>query len=600
MKNKNNSETIDPENYGISPKWIYLPVTLLVVGFILYFSLRSESSNGDHDHDDGETQWYISGMHPWIIQPEPGQCPVCGMDLTPLRPEMLTGSLSIDPQIVQNMGVRIHQAESRPFEDEIRIFATLDYPEDQIRSATARSGLYIEKLAANQTGMRINEGDLLAEVHSPEVYAAGRELLELQRQGASEGTRGAAKSRLNILGVGEATVQQWLDEGSVSWTYPIRAKNDGILRELNSREGEFVPRGASLLSYVSLDPLWVDLALYPTVLSRLHAGMKGEIYNAASQDSSEITLDYIYPTIDPLSRLGRGRALLANSDYLFRPGEFTNVRFYSEDEEESVLLPREALMDTGKRQIVYISLGDGRFEPREVRVGRENISGFVEIIDGVEAGESVVISGQFLIDSESRLRESLLKLVEGDTAADQRVLAEGDGGKRSEMPGELDQALAQWLKIYLELSEELTDDRTDNHSSLSASLQAATEELQQLYDERSDDLADIWGETISALEQPVMDLKQADRLSDIRIALRDVSEPMRKLLQETGVPENLGSPLHEVRCPMFPEMGENAWWLQKDTSTRNPYMGPAMLTCADQRNALPTIADQFSDDDHQH
>lgn len=559
-----------------------------VSGLMERMAHRGDAHGDDQDHDHNGTQWYISGMHPWIIRPEPGFCPVCGMELTPLSPDMLTGDLAIDPQIVANIGVRIATAARAPFASSLHTVGTVEVDERLRREVVVRAPAFVERLHAQFIGQRVAAGEVLAEIHSPEIVAALNELLTLVRTNPNSPAARATRDRLRILGLDAPQIASIEASGEVPWTVSLKSRTDGVITALNGVEGQSLPSGGVLLEKADFSRVWVVGTVFESQLGRVREGMPAVVSSAVIPGLRlEGTVSYIYPTLNPQTRQGRLRVEVDNPDGRLKPGMFMRLEIEDVDATEALQVPREAVLKTGLRQIAYISRGDGRFEPREVRVGRENERGMVEVLSGLAAGDAVVVSGQFLLDSESRLRESLLKLVMGDTAAQQRVQAPVDAQPVLDaMPPQLGAALSRLLDAYLEAAEPLVHDHTDGIAAAARRISAAAGEIHALQG-LPDAVAALARSASASMRTTADALATARSPNAARVALRDLSDPLRELLHATGLPPEHPHEIHEIRCPMFPDLGDMAWWFQIDNTTANPYMGQGMLTCHDRRFALP-------------
>ncbi len=550
---------------------------------------RVTAEDGE-DVDDG--QWYISGMHPWIIRPEPGLCPVCGMELTPLSPDMLTGDLAIDPQIVQNIGVRLAQVERGPFHTALNTVGTVEADERTRREVVLRAPGYIETAHIRYVGQRVERGTPLAEIHSPAILASLNELRAFARTNPDGAEARATRQRLRVLGLTSEQVSAIEATGEVPWTVTLKSPADGVVTFLDAFEGQWLPEGGRLAEIADFSRVWVLATVFESQLERVREGMRGVArvaHRPADRLEGEVT--YLYPTLDPRTRQGRVRLEFANEDGRLKPGMFVRLELDDTGEEDVLQVPREAVLDTGARQIAYVSRGGGRFEPREVRVGRESEKGMLEVFDGLAAGEPVVVSGQFLLDSESRLRESLLKLVMGETAAEQRVEAPVDAEPGLEdMPADLARALSDLLDAYLDAAGPLVDDHIDGVHDAARKMRDAARRLGT--EDLSGDVAEVIETEAGRIAESAARLAEAASPRRARLALRDLSEALRAVLRATGLPPGYAQEIHEVRCPMFPEMGDNAWWFQTDTTVANPYMGQAMLTCHDARFALPRVGER--------
>ncbi|TVR54709.1 MAG: efflux RND transporter periplasmic adaptor subunit [Puniceicoccaceae bacterium] len=575
---------------------------VLAVGAATGYFLRghdhgAEAATSDHDHGasaSGETtQWYISGMHPWIIRPEPGYCPICGMELTPLDPAMLAGALTIDPLVTQNIGVRTAVAESGKLSHRLSLFGEVAVDERTRHRVVLRTDGYVERLQADFTARPVRRGEMLAEIHSPEVLAALGEWLALQRSSPDSSQARAAARRIALLGVPEETLEETATSGEIPWTFPVRAPADGIVRRLETVAGARINRGDTLLEILDLSRVWVLASTLGRQVDQIDAGQEA-VFRLSHRPGRTYqgSVDFVFPEIDPLTRQGRVRLSFDNPDGGLKPGLYGRVELAIEAPETRTLVPRESILATGDRQVSFISLGDGRFEPREVVMGAESVDGRAEILEGIEPGEHVVISGQFLIDSESRLREALLKMVEGTPAAGQRVRAPETGPTEAPpLPDEIDRELAGFLEAYLGITASLFEDSLRGLAETGPRLAETAATLAEVrpYGEDAPG-ASVWRRETTALVEPSRALAAAGSLAAARNALRDLGEPLRRLLAAVGVPAAMEDNLHEIRCPMYPEIGDNAWWIQTDRTVANPFMGPMMATCHDRRQALPRAA----------
>ena len=583
-------------------KSLFLAGGGLVVGLLLAAPLRTwwqhrydDANTEGHAHSTGETQWYISGMHPWIIQPGPGNCPVCGMELTPLSPDMLTGELAIDPLIVQNMGIRLATVEEGPLQTRLRTFGTVAFDERKRSSVVLRAPGYIERLHVRYVGQTVAAGDTIAEIHSPAILAALNELRSLRETSLDSTEVIATRERLRVLGLTSSQIAELESADETPWTIALKSQNGGIVTRIEVTEGSWLAAGGELLEVNALDTVWAIATASESQFNQIREGMEVRISipNQAHLDLHG-TIEYRYPTIDPRTRQGRARLTIDNSEEHLQPGMFLRIDLTDTVADNVLHVPREAVLDSGRRQIAFVSLGDGKFDPRTVRAGLETSEGRIAIHGGLRVGEQVVISGQFLLDSESRLRESLLKLVGGETAATQEVQAPmQDTAKIDPLPTEHSELIAAIIAAYLDVSAPLIDDHTEGLGEAAKRLANAVRGLQALPAPAATEQADAIPSMLTRIQTAAEALEQADSVNHARLALRDLSETLRTLLHTTGIPRQWPQALHEVRCPMFPVIGENAWWFQAATTTANPYMGQSMLTCHDQRFALPPMGGEI-------
>lgn len=569
----------------------------------IYSSLRAAIGLADDEHRHGEddSQYYTCGMHPWVILPDPGQCPICQMDLVPLDPEKFTGQIDIDPVVVQNMGVRVRPVVEGPLTREIRTVGTVDYREPDVRDINIKISGWVEKLHADHVGVVVEAGDPLFELYSPQLYAAQEEYL-LAWRSRDRGPQQrelleSARTRLEYFDVSERQIRELEQSGSPSRTVTLHSPYRGVVIEKHTVEGMKVNSGMRAFRIADLSRVWVMVTLYEFQLPYVSEGQSAVMtlpYIPGEEFTGEVV--YIYPTVDRRTREVRLRLEFDNPHGLLKPGMFTTVTLHSTLARERTLAPRSAVIDTGTRQVALVWKGRGRFEPRDVETGIEAADDMIEITDGLKPGEMVVTSGQFLIDSEAKMRESLARMLRDDLAADTAAAVEVVGDEETPLlPSAAVEALSEAIREYLAVQQTLSQDSTEGIAESARRLAGAMDRLIEI------DIPDrphFWHENTSAAaaRSAALQLIQADDLADARLRFADVGTSLSKLLQTTGVPEQVGE-LHMLRCPMYQQGQGGTWWMQTGEDVRNPYFGPRMLGCYDERKALPAAQAQPSADD---
>lgn len=363
---------------------------------------------------------YTCPMHPHYIADEPGTCPICGMDLVAVDPgggEQAEGneadvtdraSILIAPETIQNMGVRTARAEQARFGRTVRSFGLI---KENIRNETVVSGRvggWIEELSVTAVGDEVEAGKLLYRLFSPDLISAQQDYLSALASGAA-GRAQASEQRLKSLGLQESAFSQIKRRNQPLEKVPFYAQAAGIISELNVRVGTYITPGMLLARIQDYSTVWLIASVAEKDLAFLG---KETLARVTLPNLPERRLasriDYIYPTIDPASRTGQVRIVIDNTDGLLRPGAYADVEF-EVGVETRLAVPNEAILKSKAGSHVIVALGDGRFQPSTVRTGLSS-GGWTEVSEGLEQGSDVVVSGQFLIDSESSLRESFRKL----------------------------------------------------------------------------------------------------------------------------------------------------------------------------------------------
>ncbi len=557
------------------------------------------------DSKEGTTQYYTCGMHPWVILPKPGNCPICGMELVPLDASKFTGEVTIDPVVVQNIGVRIAKVADGTLTRTIRTVGTVEYDERQVRDINTKVSGWIEKIQVDYLGAEVKKGEPLFELYSPELYAAQKEYLvayQNRRSGAADSAAGmvpgagslmeSARRRLLFYDITPEQIAALQKSGEPAKTMVIRSPYAGVVTEKHGNEGMKVDPGMRVYRIADLSKVWVMATLYEYQLPYVQAGQKAVMtlpYIPGQEFEGRIV--YIYPYLSEKSREVKVRIEFDNPYGVLKPGMFANIDLQNTLPRKRVLVPREAIIDTGERQVAFVSLGEGRFEPREVKMGAEDGEGRVEVLAGLEPGEDVVVSGQFLIDSESKIREALAKMIRGNTASDQKaVVAQAAPAPASDeavkLPDAVSAALGRVLDHYLAIGDILAGDEVKGIGGHAGRI---AEELRAATAVEIPGRPGFWKEhpEAAAASAAARALAAPGNLEEARSRFADLSEALAGLVQTTGVPASYPKQVDRLHCPMFQKEQGGSVWLQTEGDVHNPYFGKAMLKCHDARNAMP-------------
>ena len=352
--------------------------------------------------------WY-DPMQPQQKFDKPGKSPFMDMQLVPkYADEEQAGTVSISPQVVQNLGVRIAEAQSGSLETRFEAVGSVAYDERGVVQLQARAAGFVEKLYARAPLDAVRKGAPLVEILYPEWAGAQEEFLFLVK--SSPSLAPAARQRLALLGMSEAEISAVERDGKVRARITLTAPISGVVAELGVREGMTVAPGAPLFKLVDLSKVWVNAEVPEAQAGWLLPGAMVEARVAAYADRKfDGRVGAFLPEVSATTRTLRARIELDNPDSLLKPGMFATLLFRGERGRKSVLVPSEAVIRTGSRDVVILALGDGKFRSVPVEVGAE-AGGQSEVLKGVQAGEKVVLSGQFLIDSEASLGATLSRL----------------------------------------------------------------------------------------------------------------------------------------------------------------------------------------------
>ncbi len=577
-----------------------LLLAAFVAGVFLSTPARSLVSHIFHKQpakaDESHPYW-TCGMHPWVVLPEPGDCPICHMKLVPLDASKFTKEIAIDPTMTQNIGVRVSPVVSGPVRQVIRTVGAVDYDETLVRDVNLKVSGWVEKLYINSVGQEVAKDQPLLDIYSPELYSAqveyllalkGKDILRSSDNGSDSDLLTAGRKRLENLDISPAQIAELEKSGKATKTMALRSPFRGTVVAKSVLDGQRVDAGTSLLRIADLSKVWIMVTVYEYQIPFVEVGQKAVMsLPYIPGQTFEGKVAYVYPYLNAELRQAKVRLEFENPRLLLKPGMFANVELVRTLVADRTLVPREAVIDTGTRQIAFVSLGGGRFEPRRVQVGVEAENGTLEILDGLKPGERVVTSGEFLLDSESRLREALEKMVKGTLAATQPTQAATAGASElAAMPEDASKALSSVLDGYLAAWMKLSGDTLDGVPPAAKEIASGVDALIAI---NLPDRPHFWHEHTEVAEvgAHARALATEKDIDKARQHFADMSIALRKLLRATGVPPAFGKEVQELHCPMYRENQGGTVWLQTPGEVRNPYYGSKMLGCFDTRYALP-------------
>ena len=368
---------------------------------------------------NGDGIVYQDGMHPQIVQDEPGLCPICNMELTPVSVGGgEAGVVEIDPVTVQNMGVRTALVAMGQLDREVRTTGTFEARDTGRETVTLRVGGFVERLYVDTEGQRVRQGQPLLEIYSPDLVSTQQDLLLAIRNrellGGGEGAARlvqAARTRLRLFGLSAGQIAAVERSGTIQETVTLYAPASGTVQNKRITDGMQATPGMPLMDIVNLGALYLQVAVPEQDLGWVRPGARA-VVDVTSLPGEELRgrVDYVYDTIDPATRTGTARVTVANAGGRLRPGMYATATLFGAASAPRPVVPSEAVVRTGGESAgeaaVIIALGEGRFRPQPVTLGEES-GGMVQILSGVSAGDRVVTSAQFLIDSEARLSSAL-------------------------------------------------------------------------------------------------------------------------------------------------------------------------------------------------
>ena len=588
-------------------------------------------------------QLYTCGMHPQIIKKAPGNCPICGMALTLIRANtngakpapsgermikyykssMNPGEVSdkpgkdsmgmdlipvfeggdgsaqtiqIDAVTIQRMNLKTGLVTHGPVLRELRTVGAVAYNESGWRDITLKYEGWIEKLIVNTSWTAVKAGDPLFEIYSPDLYNAELNyLVALRSEGAAGGplTR-ASLARLQLFDLPPDAIAELSRSGEAPRTYVFRAPVDGIVIEKMAVAGQMMKPGERLYRLADLSSVWVLAQIPEQDVAFVRAGQDATVrVTYGPERLLDGRVETLLPQVEDQTRAATARIVLANPDASLRPGMFVDVRFVARLADDAVLVPDLAVLRSGEHNTVFIARDHGTFEPREVKLGVRSQGNLYEVLSGLTAGERVVISGQFMLDSESQLRDAIQKMLKS-SEADAGIAASNSAVLQPVANGEVDGLKLRPAGNAAVGGDEMSMLPTGARTALKTLALAASDGSEAL---AADDLA-RYQKILPAMRQALAAFLESyehaahgplgkfkDTLpdsADIKATRRDFasfSTAVADLVRENHLHQAAG--MHIFQCPMAPGIGTGRW-LQRSGELKNPFYGSAMLECGEE------------------
>ena len=367
-----------------------------------------------------EVLYWVAPMDPNYQRDEPGKSPM-GMDLVPVYADPAGGdAITISPEVIQNLGVRTSKAEISKLWRGIDTVGYVDFDESKLSHIHLRTEGWIENLAVRSEGERVKKGDRLFDFYSPQLVNAQEEFVQALSVG-NTGLVSASNERLLALGISKGQIASLRKTRKARQYISVFAPQDGVVASLPVREGMFIKPSMKVMSLADLSSVWLLAEIFERQADWVSMG-----------DSAQVTLsylpgrewqgkvEYIYPSLDPKTRTLKVRLRFDNPEEALKPNMYANVKIFGGAKTNILVIPMEALIRTGRNERVIVALGEGRFEARTVKAGIES-GDWVEISRGLKPGEEVVVSGQFLIDSESSIKASFKRMSKPDETKDMEM-----------------------------------------------------------------------------------------------------------------------------------------------------------------------------------
>lgn len=592
---------------NISKTQIIIGSTLLLVGVLFGWLLfgrisPSDANKEEHVHsgnlDEKASVWTCS-MHPQIRQSEPGDCPICGMDLIPLEnssQEVDPMSIQMSPTAMQLAKVETMIVGNEQARKSIRLNGKVQTDERSVFTQPSHLPGRIEKLMVNFTGDFVKAGQTIAYVYSPELVTAQEELFEARKiKEVQPQLFEAAKKKLRNWKLTNTQIDEILNTNKAIEQFPILANSSGYVTKKLVNSGDYIRQGEPLYEISDLSRLWILFDVYESDMQWVKTGspisytvesLPGKTYRG--------TIKYIDPIIDPATRVAKARVEVVNGASKLKPEMFVSGTLESKlsGKKESIVVPKTAVMWTGKRSVVYTmnTTAEGvAFRMREVTLGPELGENYV-IEDGLIQGEEIAVNGTFSIDAAAQLagKPSMMS-PEGGAV----MTGHNHGGSSSEptkpsaatnsqisVSKNAKQSLIPLLNTYLALKNALVADDLTKAKSTASKLNADLKKINMgVFKGNSHQ---TWMTISSSLSKELQHVEHVKNIEELRVIFQDVSTNMIRLTESFNPNESL---LYVQFCPMA-DNNKGAYWLSKDKAIKNPYYGQDMLSCGEVKRTI--------------
>lgn len=580
---------------------------ILIIGLVLGWFLFGTSSTSEATHNHAvvseDNQLWTCSMHPQIMQPEPGDCPICGMELIPAESGhdgLLADQFKLTENAMALANIQTAIVGTGDIADNtLRLSGKIvENEEGNSVQASYFSGR-IERLNISFTGEKVGKGQLLATIYSPELYAAQQELLTTASLKESQpALYKAVRNKLKLWKLSDSQIDQIESSGKVRENFPVYATVSGTVSEKLVAQGDYVKQGQPLLKIANLNTVWANFDIYENQIDAFSIGQEISIRSAAYANKEfKAKVDFINPVLDTRTRTVKLRAVLPNTDQLFKPGMFVEgtVKGMTAPKGQALTIPASAVLWTGKRSVVYIKPSQDQpvFEMREVTLGNK-LGEQYEVLEGLENGNEIVVYGTFTVDAAAQLRgkKSMMNKEGGVTTTgheghtlseDASTNTEVDHSKmikRVAVSMDFQNQLKEVYDEYIDIKDALVKEDSKKVVTASKKLldQLNKVDMKLLPDNSSHT---HWMALEKDIKASALSISTTTAIKVQRLHFKQLSLQLTNAIERFGVNEKVVLAF----CPMADE-NKGAYWLTKEERVINPYFGDAMLSCGEVKQVI--------------
>lgn len=568
----------------------------VIAGYLIFGGTSNESTLKEHDHSEeiASSKMWTCSMHPQIMQPEPGDCPICGMDLIPAESGadgLAMNQFKMTKNAMALANVKTLVVGSGNTKEGILTLSGKIVENEEINGTQAAYfGGRIEKLNVNFEGEQINKGQLLATIYSPELVSAQQELLTATRLKESQPELyKAVRNKLKLWKLSEKQIAQIENSGKVTENFPVFANASGTVSKIMVEEGDYVKQGAALFSIADLSSVWAVFDSYENQVGSLKKDQPITIVaNSYPNTRLKAKISFIDPMLNSNKRTVEVRAVLRNKDGLLKPGMFVqgSIMLSAGKMADRLTIPESAILWTGERSVVYVKTDSEEpvFEMREVTLGTI-VNGSYEVLEGLKNGTEIVTNGTFTVDAAAQLKgkKSMMNEDGGKTMTGH----EGHTGASMEeeptttsmkmdIPKGVQKDFISIIDLYIDVKDALV---ASNPEQAGTSSKLALNSLKKINEMNLDKM------TKGHLNKVVEMFTKISNTGDLVIQREHFITLSANMISISTNLKEISNSLFVQNCPMA-NKNKGANWLSREKEIRNPYYGEAMMTCGEVKQVI--------------
>ncbi|NQY28616.1 MAG: efflux RND transporter periplasmic adaptor subunit [Flavobacteriaceae bacterium] len=568
-------------------------IGILAIGILLGWLLFGDSSNTETIHSQNEVsekkQMWTCSMHPQIMQPEAGDCPICGMDLIPA--EAGADGLAADQFKLTKNAMALANIQtsivgnSTTEDNTIKLSGKIIENEEANTVQVSYFSGRIERLNIGFTGEKVKKGQLLATIYSPELFAAQQELITASSLKESQPELyKAVRNKLKLWKLSEKQINQIEKSEKVKENFPVYATVSGTVSEKLVEQGEAIKQGQPLLKIANLNTVWASFDVYENQIDLFKKGQDISIKtNAYPNKEFKAKVSFIDPVLNTRTRTVKLRAILNNSTNEFKPGMFVegNIETAKLSEKQAVSIPSTAILWTGKRSVVYIKSTPNEpvFEMREVTLGNA-IGENYEVLEGLTNGDEIVVNGTFTVDAAAQLRGKKSMMNNHEKTEADKSEAKNKDVKRLTVSPKFQEQLRLVFNDYINLKDALIiDDSKTVMTNANTILKNLGKVNMKLLTKTK--AHNHWMQLEKVIHTSASSIKQTSDIKEQRNHFKELSSHLIIAIKTFGINKKV---YHQF-CPMADD-NKGAYWLSKEKQVLNPYFGDVMLKCGEVKETI--------------